>query len=101
MTDTATSSPATTTWSIDPSHTLVEFSAKHMMFTTVKGRFTTVRGTIVDVADEPTRSSVEVEIDAASLSTGDVKRDAHLLSPDFLDVQNFPTITFKSTSIVG
>ena len=88
-----------TTWELDPSHTLVEFAAKHMMFTTVKGRFTGVRGTIVDAADDPTRSSVEAEIEAASLTTGDAQRDAHLRSPDFLDVETYPTITFRSTRV--
>ena len=91
----------TTTWQIDPSHTLVELSAKHMMFTTVKGRFTGVRGTIVEHADDPTQSSVQAEIDAATITTGDPQRDAHLQSPDFLDVQDHPTITFKSTRIEG
>jgi len=76
----------TRTWTIDPAHTLVEFSAKHMMFTTVKGRFSGVSGTILDVSDDLTRSSVEVEIDAASIATGDLQRDGHLMSPDFLDV---------------
>jgi polyisoprenoid-binding protein YceI len=60
-----------TTWQIDPSHTLVELSARHMMFTTVKGRFTGVKGTIVENLDQPALSSVEAEIDAASISTGD------------------------------
>ena len=100
---TLTAQPQTrvTTWTIDPAHTLVEFSAKHMMFTTVKGRFTRVSGTIVDVADEPTRSSVEVEIDAASITTGDPQRDGHVKSADFLDVENFPTLTFRSRRIEG
>ncbi len=100
-----TTSPAQTgtrtIWQIDPAHTLVELSVKHMMFTTVKGRFTGVRGTIVDVADDPTKSSVEAEIDAATVNTGEPQRDAHLRSPDFLDVEKYPTITFKSTRIEG
>jgi polyisoprenoid-binding protein YceI len=96
-----TDTAAPITWQIDPAHTLVEVSAKHMMFTTVKGRFSGVRGSIVDRADDPTRSSVEVEIDAASISTGDVQRDAHLQSPDFLDVAQYPTIRFRSTGIEG
>lgn len=88
-------------WQIDPAHSLVELSAKHMMFTTVKGRFSGLKGTIVDHADDPSQSSVEVEIDAASISTGDAQRDAHLQSPDFLDVAQYPTITFRSTRIEG
>ncbi|HEV2122587.1 MAG TPA: YceI family protein [Chloroflexota bacterium] len=91
----------TSTWQIDPAHTLVELSVKHMMFTTVKGRFTGVRGTIVDHADDPTQSAVQAEIDAATITTGDEQRDAHLKSADFLDVENYPTLTFTSTRIEG
>ena len=89
----------TTIWQIDPAHTVVEFAVKHMMFATVKGRLGSVHGTIVDDAADPSRSSVEVEIDAASIDTREEKRDAHLRSPDFLDVQNYPTITFKSSRV--
>ena len=96
-------SPATTgqtTWQLDAAHTLVEFSVKHMMVTTVKGRFTGVQGSIVtDMADH-TKGSVDVTIDAATVDTRDEKRDGHLKSPDFLDVVNYPTITFKSTRVV-
>ncbi len=70
-----------------------------MMVATVKGRFTGVRGQIIDVGEDPSRSSVQVEIDAASIHTGDEKRDAHLRSADFLDVENHPTVTFKSTRV--
>ena len=100
-TSTAATTQTRTLWELDPAHTLVEFSAKHMMFTTVKGRFTGLTGTIVDVADDPTQSSVEVEIHAASLTTGDPQRDAHLQSADFLDAANFPTLTFRSRRIQG
>jgi polyisoprenoid-binding protein YceI len=99
-----TASPTQTsgsTWQIDPAHTTVEFHVKHMMFSTVKGRFSGIKGSIVDVADNPTLSSVDVEIDALSLSTGDAQRDGHLKSADFLDVENYPTITFKSARIDG
>jgi polyisoprenoid-binding protein YceI len=96
------STPASqSTWAIDRSHSLVEFSVRHMMISTVKGRFTAISGTIVDVADDPSLSSVQVEIDPASITTGDDKRDAHLRSPDFFDVEHFPTITFKSTRVEG
>jgi polyisoprenoid-binding protein YceI len=89
-----------TVWDIDSAHTLVEFSVKHMMFTTVKGRFSEVRGTITcpDEAD-PSCASVEATLDTASINTGDEKRDAHLRSADFLDVEHYPTITFKSTRV--
>ena len=87
------------TWALDPAHTLVEFAGRHMMVTTVKGRFKGVRGTItIDEAD-PDRSTVEAELDAASLDTGNEQRDAHLKSPDFLNVEQFPTITFNSTRV--
>jgi polyisoprenoid-binding protein YceI len=89
------------TWQIDPAHSLVEFSVRHMMVSTVKGRFTGVQGTIVDVADNPSQSSVEVSIEAATISTGDDKRDVHLRSADFFDVEKYPTITFKSRRIEG
>ena len=89
-----------TVWEIDPKHTLVEFGVKHMMFTTVKGRFTGVRGTI-DCADEAdaARASVEVEIDAASVNTAEEQRDAHLRSAEFLDAERYPAMTFKSTRV--
>jgi polyisoprenoid-binding protein YceI len=96
-------SPATTgqtTWELDASHTLVEFSAKHMMVTTVKGRFTDVKGTITTDFADHSKGSVDVTIDAATIDTRDEKRDGHLKSPDFLDVANFPTITFKSTRVL-
>jgi polyisoprenoid-binding protein YceI len=87
-------------WKIDAAHSLVQFAVKHMMFTTVRGRFTDVQGTIhcVDESD-PTSASVEATISAASIDTGDAQRDTHLRSPDFLDVEEFPTISFKSTRV--
>src|SRR5438067_3881913 len=100
----STSSPPSTAqsvWQIDPTHSAVEFSVRHMMISTVKGRFTGIQGTIVDVAENPALSSVEVAIDPASISTADDKRDAHLRSPDFFDTATYPTITFKSTRVVG
>jgi len=91
----------TGTWTIDPTHSLVEFSGKHMMFTTVKGRFRDLAGTItLDEADQA-RSGVEVEIQAASIDSGVEQRDGHLRSADFLDVEQYPTITFISTSLQG
>ena len=92
---------ATTTWTIDPTHTLVEFSTKHMMITTVKGRFTDVQGTIITNAQDPTKSSAEVTIGAASLTTGTEARDQHLRSADFFDVEQFLTLTFRSKRISG
>ena len=89
-----------TTWELDPKHTLVEFSAKHMMITNVKGRFSNVSGTIVtDMADH-SKATVDVTIDATTIDTHDAQRDGHLKSPDFLAVDQYPTITFKSTKVL-
>jgi polyisoprenoid-binding protein YceI len=99
----ATTTPTATRslWKIDNSHSLVEFSLRHMMVSTVKGRFTTIEGTIVDVADDPMQSSVEVTIDPSSITTSDPQRDGHLRSADFFDAERYPTITFKSRRIEG
>ena len=86
-------------WSVNPMHTQVEFSAKHMGIMTVRGAFTGVNAAIDFKEDDFTASSVEATIDASTLSTDDNQRDGHLKSPDFLDVEHFPTITFKSTRI--
>jgi polyisoprenoid-binding protein YceI len=90
---------APTTWSVDPSHSAVEFSVKHMMVSTVRGRFTGVTGTIVEHPQGHGYSSVEATIHAATVDTHDERRDAHLRSQDFLDVDRFPALTFKSTRI--
>jgi polyisoprenoid-binding protein YceI len=89
------------TWNLDPAHSLVEFSAKHMMITSVKGRFTDLKGTIQVDESHPDRSTVEVEIAAGSITTGVGQRDDHLRSADFLDVENHPAITFRSTRVEG
>lgn len=85
-------------WSIDPKHSLVEFAVRHMRFTTVRGRFNHVEG-VIHCQDEthPERAWTEATIDATSIDTGDPERDAHLRSPEFLDVERYPTITFRST----
>jgi polyisoprenoid-binding protein YceI len=88
-----------TVWRIDPAHSLVEFSVKHMMVTNVKGRFGNVAGTIETVDENIEDAYVDVEIDASSIDTRAEQRDAHLKSPDFLDVENFPKISFKSKRI--
>ena len=90
-----------TTWQIDPTHSSVEFAVKHMMFTTVRGRFKDVKGTIEVDERNPDRSTVNVEIAAASIDTGSADRDAHLRSADFLDVDNHPTLTFRSKRVEG
>ena len=94
--------PATkTTWKLDPAHTLVEFSAKHLMITTVKGRITDIEGTIHSDEKNPQNSAVEAVLKAASLDTRTDQRDHHLRSVDFLDVEKFPEIKFRSTRIEG
>jgi polyisoprenoid-binding protein YceI len=86
-------------WNFDPAHTSAEFSARHMMVTTVRGTFEKVSGTLDFDPAEPEKASVEVTIDAASITTRVADRDTHLRSPDFLDVANYPTLTFKSTKV--
>jgi polyisoprenoid-binding protein YceI len=92
---------ATTIWQIDSAHSRIEFSVKHMMFTTVRGRFTRFTGAIHADEQNPDNSSAQVEIDASSIDTGAADRDTHLRSADFFDTQKFPTITFRSTRISG
>ena len=87
------------TWNIDTSHTQTGFSVKHFMLSTVRGDFDKTTGTVVIDDADITRSTVEVTIDVATVSTRDQKRDAHLKSPDFFDVAKYPTMTFKSTKV--
>jgi len=86
-------------WEIDPAHTSAHFSVKHLMVSTVRGQFKSATGTVTLDEADLTRSRIQVEIDAASLETGEPKRDGHLRSPDFFDVEKFPKITFRSTRI--
>jgi polyisoprenoid-binding protein YceI len=90
--------PVAGTWTIDPAHTSLEFVARHMMVTKVRGRFTDVSGTI-EVGEDPTDTKVSVDIDVATVSTGAEDRDGHLRSADFLDVEQYPEMTFRSTGI--
>lgn len=101
MTTAAAPTGTKTTWQIDPTHTTVEFVAKHMMITTVKGRFADVEGTILADEADFERSQVQVTLKAASLDTRTEQRDTHLKSADFLDAENYPDVTFKSTSLSG
>ncbi len=96
-----TAAIAGTMWRIDPVHSTIDFSVKHMMFATVHGRFDGFRGTIRFDRDRPNDAEVEVEIDAATIDTGTGARDAHLRSADFLDTEHFPIATFHSTSVEG
>src|SRR5437016_5793397 len=90
--------PVAGIYNIDGPHTSVEFVGRHLMITKVRGRFNDVRGQIT-IGEEPERSHVEVEIDVASLSSGNDDRDAHLRSADFFDVEHYPVITFASTAV--
>ena len=88
-----------TTWDFDLSHSSVNFSVRHLMVSKVHGRFQSWGGTLVIDNDDITRSRVNVEIDASSIDTKEEKRDAHLRSADFFDVENHPKLVFKSTSV--
>ncbi len=90
--------PAAGTWVVDAAHSTVEFVARHLMVTKVRGRFTDYDATIT-IADDPAASSVAVTIQTASVSTGDEGRDGHLTSPDFFDAATYPTLSFTSTKV--
>jgi len=87
------------TWQIDPAHSSVQFSIRHMMISNVRGEFKTFTATATGDPLKPTEASLEATIDVSSIDTGNEKRDAHLKNPDFFDVEKFPTITFESTKI--
>ena len=93
------SAPAQTVWKIDPSHSVVEFAIKHMMFATVKGRFANFEGEIITHPEDSTEGEVNVTIDADSIDTRDAKRDEHLRSGDFFGTAEIPQIRFRSTRV--
>ena len=86
-------------YEIDPVHTMVEFSAKHLGFSTVKGRFLKSGGEIDLDEANPSQSSVDAWAEVASVNTGDEKRDAHVRSADFFDAENHPRLTFRSRRV--
>ncbi|MEE8409422.1 MAG: YceI family protein [Myxococcota bacterium] len=90
---------AASTWNIDSAHASAQFSVRHMMVTNVRGELTNVTGTLELDDKNITKSTIQIEIDAATIDTRNEKRDGHLKSPEFLDVAKFPKITFKSTKI--
>jgi polyisoprenoid-binding protein YceI len=94
-----TAAPEPGRWDIDPAHSIVRATARHLAMSHVEGRFTAFTG-FITLADPVERSSVQVRIDAASIDTGNAERDAHLRSPDFLDVARFPELTYRSSRIV-
>jgi polyisoprenoid-binding protein YceI len=89
----------TQTWTIDPSHSGVHFSVRHMVVSKVRGRFPKFEGTVSFDEAAPAAGSVSVKIETASIDTGDAKRDGHLRSPDFFDAEKYPEITFRSTKV--
>jgi polyisoprenoid-binding protein YceI len=99
MASTQQPTSTTTQWRVDRTHSNVEFAVKHMMITTVRGRFTELDGTVQYAEGSPTKSHVEVSIKAASIDTRAPDRDTHLRSPDFLDAEKYTEITFRSTRV--
>jgi polyisoprenoid-binding protein YceI len=92
--------PQTSTWTIDAAHSAAEFKIKHMMISSVKGRFAGIQGSLAMDESDVTNSRVEASLDAASITTKEPQRDAHLRSADFFDVEKFPTLSFNSTRVV-
>jgi polyisoprenoid-binding protein YceI len=99
MSTLATAPSAVSTWNLDAAHSVAEFKVKHMMISNVKGQFTKLTGTLKFDEQDIINSTVEASIEAGSIHTSDAQRDAHLKSADFFDVEKFPALTFKSTSI--
>ncbi len=89
----------TSTWNIDAAHSVAEFKVKHMMISNVKGQFTRVSGVLTLDEADVAHSKVEATIEAASITTGDAQRDGHLKTAEFLDVEKFPALSFKSDRI--
>jgi polyisoprenoid-binding protein YceI len=99
MSTVPTTETSASTWNIDPAHSVAEFRVKHMMIANVKGQFAKVSGKLLLDESDLANSQVEALIEASSIESRDPQRDAHLKSADFLDVENFPTLSFKSTRI--
>ena len=95
-----TATPSTTTtWQVDPAHTHVEFAVKHLMIATVRGRFSDITGTVIVPDDDFSRAQVEATVGVASVDTREPQRDTHLKSPDFFEVDKYPTMTFRSRRV--
>ena len=90
---------STTTWNLDPVHSVAEFKVKHMMISNVKGQFTCITGVVTLDENEIACSRVEATIDASTINTRETQRDTHLKSADFFDVERFPTLSFRSTQV--
>ena len=101
MSGTTTATGSTFKYQLDPQHSAAHFKVRHLMISNVKGEFTRVSGNVTFDPNDLASSNVDVTIEAASISTREAQRDEHLKSADFLDVANYPTITFRSTAIVA
>ncbi len=99
MGTTATAPAATTTWTIDPVHSIAEFRVKHLMISNVRGQFTGVTGKMTYNPADIAKSHIEASIDVSTIDTRDPQRDTHLKSPDFFDAEKFPALTFSSTRV--
>lgn len=107
MTTSSTATPAAGTatearaqsWTIDAAHSHVGFAIKHLMIATVRGQFTDVQGTVTADESDPTTAKIDISIATKSVTTGDEKRDGHLRSPDFFDVDRYPAMTFRSRRV--
>jgi len=97
-TTTSTTQLPTGTWNIDPSHSTIEFSVRHLMISKVKGNFKTFSGTVT-VPDDPYQASLHVTIDPNSIDTGDTTRDNHLRSADFFGIEEHPVVEYTSTAV--
>lgn len=99
MSTTVTATPARTTWTIDAAHSQVEFAVRHLMISTVRGRFAGVKGNVIADDGDLSTAQVDVTIDVHTIDTREAQRDAHLKSADFFDAEKFPALTFKSTRV--
>jgi polyisoprenoid-binding protein YceI len=96
---TLSSAAAISKWNIDPVHSIAEFRVRHMMISSVRGQFTGVSGTLTYNESDLAKSQAEAVIDVSTIDTRDAQRDGHLKSPDFFDVEKFPTMTFRSSRV--
>ncbi len=86
-------------YQIDPAHSSVQFSVRHLMISNVRGTFTGVKGTVIYDSDNPSATSIDAEIDSSTINTLEEKRDAHLKTAEFLDIEKYPVIKFQSKSV--